>query len=138
VKELAAVGPFSMEGYVMRSVAKLVVLAAGVSTAMFLVIGPSASKDQAYLLNCRLMDQTDQIYKRYCNGEKADSKVVCQGDYCFLVITNYASRFGSSAETSLAVGDGPASRENLATGSLSPARTPGGGGNPTNPGTPVE
>ena len=83
------------------------------------------ANEQPYLLNCRLMDQSDQLYKRYCAGEKTAGKIVCQGDYCLIVVTNYGSRFGDTSEFSLAIGDGPASRETQQAVSASPAPTKG-------------
>jgi hypothetical protein len=71
------------------------------------------------------MDHSEQLYKRYCAGERTTGKIVCQGNYCLLVVTNYGSRFGGTSEFSLAIGDGPASRESQQAVSASPATTPG-------------
>jgi hypothetical protein len=30
----------------------------------------------------------DQIYKRYCAGDKIAGKIVCQGDNCLIIVTS--------------------------------------------------
>jgi hypothetical protein len=91
----------------MRIIAKFSVWGLSLSVASLLALGDLAAKDQQYLLNCRLMDHADPIYENFCTGDKAGSKVVCQGNYCVVIRTNYGSRYSGPNETLLAVGDGP-------------------------------
>ena len=114
----------------MRSVA--CAIGCGVVSCWALFLSYDAvAKEQSYLLNCRLMDHSEQFYKRYCAGDRTAGKIVCQGNYCLIVVMNYGSRFGGTSEFSLAIGDGPASRESQQAVSASPATTPG----PVTPGT---
>ena len=123
----------------MRIAAKAIASVVVLTSAVLFTNGFASAKDQKYLLNCKLMDQSDLLFKRYCNGEKPDSKIVCQGDYCLIFVTNFGSQFGETPVISLTIGDGPASHDNLETASVSqlPTKgpTPTGPVRPT-PGTP--
>jgi hypothetical protein len=80
----------------MRIAAKAIASVVVLTSAVLFTNGFASAKDQKYLLNCKLMDQSDLLFKRYCNGEKPDSKIVCQGDYCLIVVTNFGSGFSLS------------------------------------------
>ena len=73
----------------MRILAKSIVGAAGLASAIILMGGHSVAKDEPLLLNCRLIDQASDLWRRYCHGEKPVKRIVCQGTYCYIVITNY-------------------------------------------------
>lgn len=94
-----------------------------------MVCGPATAKEPQYLLNCRLIDQNTDLWQRYCKGEEPDAKVVCQGDFCIIVVKKYVGRFGGKSEMTLAVPDGPAINDGIATASVSALPGPG----PTDP-----
>jgi hypothetical protein len=113
----------------MRIIAKYSVLIAGLSASLLFANGSAAAKDQQYLLNCRLMDRADPLYERFCTGEKAAGKIVCDGSYCLLITTNYNSRYSGPNEALFVVGDGPSRgdipQRTVAT-SAAPGSDPGG------------
>ena len=109
----------------MRIVAKSLFLVGGLTSAVLLVSVPATAKEPQYLLNCRLIDHTSDLYRRYCRGEKPHSKIVCQGDYCIIVVKNYVGRFGGNSEVTLAVPDGPAINDGVTTASVSALPNPG-------------
>ena len=107
----------------MRIVAKSLFLVGGLTSAVLLVSVPATAKEPQYLLNCRLIDHTSDLYRRYCRGEKPHSKIICQGDYCIIVVKNYVGRFGGNSELTLAVPDGPAINDGVTTASVSACPT---------------
>ena len=109
----------------MRIVANSLFFFGSLTSAVLLASCPATAKEPQYLLNCRLIDQTSDLYRRYCKGEKPHSKIVCQGDYCIIVVKNYVGRFGGNSEVTLAVPDGPAINDGVTTASVSALPNPG-------------
>jgi hypothetical protein len=54
----------------------------------------AAENQERYLLNCKLMDRTAELYQRYCTGETAQhGQLLCQGKLCILLIRNFQSQY---------------------------------------------
>lgn len=49
-----------------------------------------AADNQTYLLNCREIDRSNPVYKRYCSGQSGEQgQLRCQNNRCIRIITNF-------------------------------------------------